>query len=199
MNLKCTLAAGGQVQVKAGIVAFLCSLKGFYAFRVLCQAAKAEVLEAYDTSILNTGEVHRVVPHVVVVLHPVVGTRAIDEAGISSAIILIGGQAEYLEAFAGHLGSCVFVAITCFCCPYIILSVGIIAGDSHPSAFGNGLLIAGDLHGSHHRLAGIAETAWRTMVEDIPLAVNFLQGTVSVVAEVSRDEFRAILVEHDAA
>ena len=112
---------------------------------------------------------------------------------------MIRWQTENLEALASHLGTRVFVAVACLGRPYIILNVGVVASDGHLTALCNGLLVPCNLHGSHHRLTGVAEAAWRTMIEDIPLTVYLLQRTVSVVAEVRRDEFRAVLVEHDAA
>ena len=104
-----------------------------------------------------------------------------------------------LEALASHLGTRVFVAVACLGRPYIILNVGVVASDGHLTALCNGLLVPCNLHGSHHRLTGVAEAARWTMIEDIPLTVYLLQRTVSVVAEVRCDEFRTVLVEHDAA
>ena len=138
-------------------------------------------------------------PYIVVVLHPLVRAGARHVAGDACAVVLIGRQAEDLEALAGDLGATVLVAVGSTGCPLACGSKGVVGGDAHLSALGHGLLVPLDLHGCHHGLAGIAEAARRTMVENIPLTVDLLQRAVGVVGCVGGGNLRAVLVEHHTA
>ena len=198
VNFEGTLAAVGQVQVEMGIVALLHTLEGLAALRVLSQTAEAEVLEADDAAVLNAGEVHRVVPHVVVVLHILVGIGTRPIAGETGAIVVVGRQTIDLEALAGHLGTSVLVAVIGLRRPHVVLRKRVVAGDGHLATLGHGLLVPRNLHRCHHRLTGIAEAARRTVVEHIPLAVDLLQRAVGVMAGIGGDELRAVHVRHHA-
>ena len=198
MNLKGTLSAIGQVQVEMRIVAFLHTFESLTALRVLGQTSEAEILEADDAAILNTGEVHRIVPHVVVILHILVGIRTIHEAGQTSRVVGVGRQTVDLEALAGHLGTGVFVAVAGLRRPHVVLGKCVIAGNGHLTTLGHRLLVPRNLHRCHHSLTGIAEATWWTVIEHVPLAVDFLQRTVGVMAGIGGDELRAVLVEHHA-
>ena len=134
-----------------------------------------------------------------VVLHPVIGVGAVHEAGNAGRVVGVGGQTEDVEALAGHLGAGIFVAIAGLGRPFFVVSIGVVAGDLHYAALGHGLLVQHDFHGSHHGLARIAEAARRTVIEHVPLAVDFLQRAVGVVTGVGGDELRAVLVVHHAA
>ena len=175
MNLEGAFAATGQVQVQVGIVTLLDAVEGFQALGVLCQTAKAKVFETDDTAVLNTSQVHGVVPHIEVVLHILVAVGAVHKAGDTGRIIGIGRQTENLETFASHLGTGIVVAIGSLGGPLVILAIRVVTGNLHDTTLGNGFLVPCYLHRSHHRLTGIAETAWWTVIEHIPLAVDFLQ------------------------
>ena len=79
-----------------------------------------------------------------------------------------------MEALAGHLGAGVFHTVRSLRRPLVVLGVRVVGGDAHHAALGHRLLVPFNLYWSHHGLTGKAETAWRTMVEHIPLAVDFL-------------------------
>ena len=71
VDLEGAAAARGQEEVEAGAVAPVGAGKGLDTLSVLGQAAEAEVLEADDAAVGETGEVHIVVPDIMVVLDPV--------------------------------------------------------------------------------------------------------------------------------
>jgi len=98
-----------------------------------------------------------------------------------------------------HLGTGVFVAVGSLRRPHIILREGVVTGNLHHTALGHRLLVPSDLHRSYHRLTGVAETTWRTVIEHVPLTVDFLQRTVGVVTEIGGDKLRAVFVEHHTA
>ena len=175
MNLKGALATGCQVDIQLDIITLLYTFKGLYALGVLSQATKAKVLETDDAAILNAGQVHGVVPDVVVVLHPVVAVRTIHKAGITSTVVIIWLQTENLEALAGHLCTSILVAIGSFRSPYIILGIRVVSCNLHHTALGNRFFVPCNLDGSDHCLTGIAKATGRTVVEDIPLTIDFLQ------------------------
>ena len=133
-----------------------------------------------------------------VVLQPFVRAGARHVAGDACAVILIRGQAEDLEALAGDLCTTIFVAIGSLSCPYIVLSEGIVGGDANLSALGHGLLVPLNLDGRHHCLTSVGIAARWTMVEDIPLAVDFLQRAVGVMGRIRGHNLRTILIEHHA-
>ena len=190
------VSARREQQVELGAVAGRRSLEGFHALGVLVESAEAEVLEADDALVGDAGEIHVVVPHVVVVLQPVVARHVAGNAG---GVVAVGGQAEDLEALAGDLGSRVAGAVGGGSRPLVIGSKGVVGDDAELAALGDALLVPRDLHRGHHRLTCIAEAARGTVVEDVPLAVDLLQRTVRVVCRVGGDELRAVLVGHHAA
>ena len=194
------LAGNGQVEVQRSAVALLDALEGFQSLRVLGQSAEAEVLEADDAAVGDTGQIHRVVPDVVVVLHPLVAVGATcHEAGVTCRVVLIRRKTEDLEPFRGYFSASILVAVLSLRRPLVVLRIGVVARDSDHTALGHRFLVPCDLHGSHHRLTGKAEAAWRTVIEHIPLAVDLLQRTVGVVACIGGDEFGTILSGYHTA
>ena len=175
MNLKGTLTTSCQVDIQLDTVTLLNTFEGLHALGILSQTAKAKVLEADDAAILNAGKIHGVVPYVVVVLHPVIAVRTIHKAGITSTIEIIWWQTENLETFTGHLSTSILVTIGSFGCPHIILGIRVVSRNLHHPTLGNRFLVPRNLHGSNHCLTGIAEATGRTVVEDIPLTIDFLQ------------------------
>ena len=175
-NLKSTTSTGCQVHSEFRTITHLCALEGLHALGVLSQTAKAEVLEADDTTIGDTCEIHGVVPYIVVVLHPIVtvGT-AIHEAGITCGVVGIGRQTEDLEALAGYLSTGIFIPIAGLGCPHIILYIRIITRNGYLTTLSHRFLIPCDLHRGYHGLTGITEATWRTVIEDVPLTVDLLQ------------------------
>ena len=124
-----------------------------------------------------------------VVLHPLVAIgTASHEAGQTSRVVLIWRQTEDLEALGGDFCTCIFVAIGGFCRPLIILGIGVVACNLHYTTLGHGLLVPSNLNGSHHGLTGKAEAAWRTVIEYIPLTVDFLNRAVGVMTSIGGDE-----------
>ena len=83
--------------------------------------------------------------------------------------------------------------------PFVVGGVWVIAHDAYLTALGYGFLVPLYLHGGYHGLTGIAETTGGTMVEDVPLTVDFLQRTVGIVPPVGGSESTAVLVEDYAA
>ena len=189
MNLELLSATlGGNMNTEGIGVIFIETLESLYTLRVLCQTFEAEVLEADDRTALQSCEVHGVVPYVVVVLHVVVGIRTVHIACYAGRVVAVARQTENLEALAGNLGTSIFVAVRSFCRPLIILCKRIISYNAYLTAIGNRLLVPLNLYRSHHSLTGIAETTWWTMIEYIPLTINLLNGTVSVVSSIGGDE-----------
>ena len=200
VNLEGTVSARRQVQVQHRAVASLRTLESLHALRVLSQTAETEVLKTYDTAIGDAGQIHRVVPYVEVVLHPFVAVRtARHEAGNTGRIVLVGRETENLETLRGHLGTGIFVAVSGFCRPCVILRIGVVGRNLHHAALCYGFLVPRNLHGSNHCLTGKSKAAWRTVVEHIPLAVDFLYRTVGVMSGIGGDEFRTVLVQHHTA
>ena len=178
MDLEGAVTAGRQVQVQLRAVAFLGTDEGIHTLVPLLQAAETEVFEADDATVGNTGHIHVIAPDVVVVLHPVLVGQV---AGIAGGIVGVRRQAENLETLARDLGAGIDRTVRSGSRPDLVLGIRIVPRDAELASVGHFLVVPFDLHGRHHRLAGIAETARRAVVEDIPLAVDFLQGTVRVV------------------
>ena len=98
VNLKGTVSARRQVQVQHRAVAGLRTLESLHTLCVLSQTTETKVLKTYDTAIGDAGQIHRVVPHVEVVLHPFVAVRTTrHEAGNTGRIVLVGWETENLE------------------------------------------------------------------------------------------------------
>ena len=85
-----------------------------------------------------------------------------------------------------------------FGCPLVVLGVGVVGGYAHHAALCHGLLVPLNLDGGYHCLTGKTEAAWRTMVEDIPLTVDFLDGTVGIVGGIHTYELCAVFIWHNA-
>ena len=100
VNLKGSMSGRSETEVQLGGVALLRTFKGFQTLRILSQTAKAEIFESDNAPIGDACKRHGVVPHVEVVLQPLlVGHKT----GNTRRIILISWQTENLETFAGHL------------------------------------------------------------------------------------------------
>ena len=67
-----TVSAWSEAQIELCAIAFACGGKSLHALAVLLQSAKAEILESHHTTVGDASQIHAVVPHIVVVLHPVV-------------------------------------------------------------------------------------------------------------------------------
>ena len=131
-----------------------------------------------------------------VVLHPVLVAHI---AGIARGIIAVGRQAVDLEAFARDLRAGVGLSVGGRGHPLLILCIGVVGRDADLSAVGDLLLVPLDPDRRHHRLAGVAEAARRTVVEHVPLAVDLLQRAVRVVGGIGGHQVLAVLVGHHAA
>ena len=199
VNPESTLSARSQVQFQHGIVALLDATESLDTLRVLSQSAKAEIFETNHAAILDASKIHRVVPHVMVVLHVLISVGAVHEAGNAGRIIGVRGQAEDLEALAGNLGTRVLIAVGNLGRPLAVLGKGVVARNLHHATLGHRLLVPRNLDGSDHSLTSIAEATRRTMIEHIPLAVDFLQRAVGVMPSIGSDELRAVLIEYHAA
>ena len=114
------------------------------------------------------------------------------EAGNTRRIILIRWQTENLETLAGHLGSRIL---------HTIGSTGRhLTGNHHSSTLADGFLVPRYLHRSNHRLTRIAKATWRTVIEDIPLAIDLLQGSMRVMTGIRRHQVAAVFIhDHTAA
>ena len=196
MNAEGTFATRGEPEVEHSAVTFLCATESLHALGVLSHSAKTEIFEADDAAVGDTCEIHVVVPVVPSVLHPVVARQI---AGNTGRIVLVGIETENLEAFTGHFGTRIFVAVAGLGRPFVVLGKRVVANDAHLAALSHGLFVPFNLDGCHHRLAGIAETTGRTVIEHIPLTVDFLQRTVGVVCGIGGDEVRAVLIGHHTA
>ena len=110
-----------------------------------------------------------------VVLHPLVAIgTASHEAGQTSRVVLIGRQTEDLKTLGGDFCTCIFVAISGFGRPLIILGIGVVTRNLHHAALGYRLLVPGNLYRSHHGLTGKAEATRWTVIEHIPLTIDLL-------------------------
>ena len=176
VNLKGPIPTRCQIQAEHRAIASLRSLESLQALCALSQTTKAEILKTYDSTVGDTRQIHRVIPDVVVILHPLVAVRTTCHiAGNTRRVILIGRKSEDLEALRGHFGTSIGHSIGGFGRPLVIFRVGIIARDLHHTTISHLLLIPCDLHRSHHGLTGKAEATRRTMVKHIPLAIDLLQ------------------------
>ena len=194
-NLEGTVSAWSEVEVERSAVTFLRTLEGIHTLRRLVQSAETEIFEADDTTVGDARKVHTVVPHIEVVLHPLVAGHI---GGDASRIILIWRQTENLETLRGDLSTRVFHAVAGFCGPFVVLGVWVVAHDAHLAAVSHGFLVPFNLHRSHHRLTGIAEATRRTMIEHIPLTVDFLKRAMGVVGCIGRHKLGAVLVRNHA-
>ena len=190
-----TVPAWSEAQIELCAIAFACGGKSLHTLAVLLQSAKAEILESHHTTVGDASQIHAVVPHIVVVLHPVVASHV---TGNSSRVIGIGGKTEYLESLAGNLGTGIACAVCGRSRPFVALGIGVVSYNGYFSAVGHRFLVPSNLDGSHHSLACIAKTAGRTVVENIPLAVDFLQRTVGVMGCIGSGEPCAVCVGHHA-
>ena len=197
MNLKGTVSTRRQIEIKSSSIASFRTLKSLQTLRVLSQTTEAEILKTYDSTVGDAHEIHRVVPNVVIILHPLVAVRAArHKASDTGTIIIIRWKSEDLETLRSHLGTRIGIAIGGSSCPLVVGSIRVIASNLHHTTFGDGLLVPRNLHGSHHRLTGEAESTRRTMIENIPLTVDLLQRAVCIVACVGGDQLRAVFTKH---
>ena len=185
VDAESAFTAGRKPEVELGAVTFLSTGESLHALHVFGNSAETEVLEADDTAVGDAYQIHVVVPVIPGVLHPVVARHV---AGVSGRIISVWIESENLEALAGYLSTRIFVAVAGFGRPFIVLGKRVIAYDAHLSTLSHGLLVPFYLDWGHHRLTGIAEATGRTVIEHIPLAVDFLQRTVGVVGGIGSDK-----------
>ena len=61
-------ASFGYIELDAGAIAFLCACKSVASLGFFGKSTKAEVLESHDAAILQSCKVHRVVPHISLIL-----------------------------------------------------------------------------------------------------------------------------------
>ena len=195
MYLESTVSAVCQVHIDIGVVTLLGTLESFHAFCVFAQTTETKVLETDNATVGDASQVHRVVPNIMVILHPLVAIRAtIHETSDTSRIVIIRWQTKDVEALTRHFSTRVFIAICSLGSPFVVLHEWVVAGDAHLTTLGNRFLVPGNLHRSNHWLTGIAEATWWTMVEHVPLTIDFLQGAVSVMSCVGGDEFRTVCI-----
>ena len=99
MDLESTVSAWRQIEKKSRSIACFRTLESLQTLSVLSQSTKAEVLKTNDSTVGNASKIHRVVPDVVIILHPLVAVRAArHKTSVASRVILIRWQAEDLEA-----------------------------------------------------------------------------------------------------
>ena len=196
MDAEGAMTSGSETEVECRAIAFGGASECLHAFGVLGQTSEAEILESHHPFVGDAGKVHAVVPVVVIILHPVVTRHVASQTG---RIVLIRRKTEDLEALRGDLGARIASAVGSRCRPLIVLDKGVVSHDAHHSTVGHRFLVADDFHGCHHGLAGIAKPAWRTMVEHIPLTIDFLQRTMGVVCRIGSGEVRAILIGYHTA
>ena len=67
-----TVSARSEAQIELCAIAFACGGESLHALAVLLQSSKAEILESHHTTVGDASQIHAVVPHIVVILHPVV-------------------------------------------------------------------------------------------------------------------------------
>ena len=190
-----TVSAWSEAQIELCAIAFACGGKSLHALAILLQSAKAEILKSHHTSVSDASQIHAVVPHIVIVLHPVVSGHI---AGQTGRIVGIRGKTVNLESFAGDLGSCVAGAVGCLGRPLVVFGIGVITNDAYLSTLSDGFLVPSYLYGRHHSLASITESSGRTVIKHIPLAVDFLQRTVGVMGCIGSGEPCAVCVGHHA-
>ena len=199
MDLESTVSAWRQIEINPRSIAIFRTFEGLQALGVLSQSAKAEVLETHDSTVGNASQIHRVVPYIMVVLHPLVAVRATrHKTSVASRVILIRRQAEDLEALGSHFGTGIDHSIGRFGRPFVVSSIGVIARNPDYATLGNGFLVPCNLHRGDHWLAGEAKATRRTMIEHIPLAVDLLERAVGVVGGIGGNQVRAILTRHHA-
>ena len=179
------MSGRSETEVQLGTIALLNTLESGQTLGGLRKTAKAKVFKTNDALVGDTCQIHRVVPHIKIVLQPLLVGH---EAGNTRRIILIRWQTENLESFAGHLGT------------RILHTIGStsrhLAGNHHPSALADGFLIPRNLYGSNHRLTGIAKATRRTVIEHIPLAIDQLQGTMCVMTGIRSHQVRTVFIHH---
>ena len=78
--------------------------------------------------------------------------------------------------------------------PLVSFTVCVICNDAHLSPFSHRLFVPFYLHGSHHGLAGVAKATWRTVVENVPLSIYLLQGTMCIMPSICADKVCAIFI-----
>ena len=79
MNLECPMSTSGKVEIKHSSIALLDTSKWLQSLCGCCETSKAEVFETYYATILDACKLHRVLPDIVVILHPLVAVRTIHE------------------------------------------------------------------------------------------------------------------------
>ena len=176
MNLKGSMFSWSQMKVQCCTITLLNAFEGFQSIGVLCQSTESEVLKAHYTLVGNTCQIHRVVPNVKVILHPLIAIGSTrHDTGNTGRVILIRWQTIHLETFTGHLSTCILHTISSLRSPNVVLCVRIVTCNAYLTTLANGFLVPSNLYGSHHSLTGIAEATGRTMVEHIPLTIDQLQ------------------------
>ena len=112
MYRESTVSAVCQVDIDIGVVTLLGTFESFHALCIFVQTTETKVLETNNTTVGDASQVHRVVPNIMVILHPFVAvSAAIHETSDTSRIVIIRWQTEDVEAFTRHFSTRVFIAI----------------------------------------------------------------------------------------
>ena len=104
-----------------------------------------------------------------------------------------------MESLTRHLGARVFHTIGSLGSPLIVFGVWVVGSDAHHATLCHRFLVPLYLDGGYHCLTRKTESARRTMIEDIPLAVDFLYRAMGVVPRIHAHKMCAVLVGDDAA
>ena len=188
--------ARNNEQVESRLVALLRAFERLQSQLVLLQTFKAKILITNNVTVLHPCNRRVVVPHVPsILLHLCVGQIASD----TGRIILVWVKTEHMETFRSHFGTLVFMSLAVFHRAHFAFRIRVETLHHHGAAFFHRLLVPRHVDRCHHGLAGKAEITWRTMVEHIPLAVDFLNAAVGVVPSVGRLDSRALTVQFRSA
>ena len=102
-----------------------------------------------------------------------------------------------MESLTRHLGTCIFHTIRSIGCPLVVLCVGVVGSDTYHATLSYSFLVPLYLDRGYHCLTGKTKTTWRTMVEDIPLTIYLLNGSVGVVGGIHTNKMRSVLIRND--
>ena len=101
-----------------------------------------------------------------------------------------------MESLTRHLGTCIFHTIRSIGCPLVVLGIGVVCRNAHLSALSYSFLVPLYLDRGYHCLTRKTETTGRTMIEDIPLTIDFLDRTVGVVGGIHTNKMCTVFIGH---
>ena len=158
----------------------------------MVQSAEAEIFVTDDVATVYVDR-HIVAPDVPCIL---LAAYIRQVACVAGRIIFVGVHSEYLEAFRGNFGTGIGISVICLRLPDAVGGIRVVAMNGYFASFCHGFFIPLDGDRCHHRLACKPESARRTVIEYIPLAVDFLQTAVRVVCGIGGLQLAAIFVKY---